>query len=272
LEKGDEAVAHQLVEGKDILSILMKANTNAAEGEKLPDHEVVAQMCTLIFAAMDTTSNALSKILNLLAEHSEVQDKLRREIVEASQGGEIPYDDLVHLPYLDAVCRESLRLFPPAQLIFREVRKDTILAFSEPVRGLDGTMISQIAVPKGTVIQVGVFGSNWNKALWGEDALEWKPERWLSPLPAPLEEAKIPGIYSHLMTFLGGGRSCIGFKFSEIEMKAVLAVLLPVFTFEPPKSPIFWNIAGVSYPTMSKETLRPQMMLKVGLVKEQNRT
>lgn len=65
---------------------------------------------TLIFAAMDTTSNAISKTLNLLAEHPEVQEKLRRELVEASQEGDIPYDDLVHLPYLDAVCRETLRM------------------------------------------------------------------------------------------------------------------------------------------------------------------
>ncbi|OCH93349.1 cytochrome P450 [Obba rivulosa] len=268
LEAGDESVAHQVAEGKDILSVLIKANTNAVEGDKLPDHEVVAQMSTLVFAAMDTTSNALSKTLNLLAEHPEAQEKLRQELVEASQDGDIPYDDLVHLPYLDAVCRETLRIFPPAQIVFRETRKDTILPLSEPIRGIDGTIIHEVPVPKGTVIKIGMQGSNWNKALWGEDALEWKPERWLVPLPAAIEDAKIPGVYSHLMTFLGGGRSCIGFKFSQIEMKAVLALLLPVFTFELPKAPIYWNIAGVAYPTMSREATKPQMLLKVGLVQD----
>ena len=66
---------------------------------------------------MDTTSNALSRILNLLAKNPSVQDRLRAEIVEA-QGGpgsdtDIPYDDLIKLPYLDAVCRETLRLHAP---------------------------------------------------------------------------------------------------------------------------------------------------------------
>lgn len=60
---------------------------------------------------MDTTSNALSRILQILSEHPDVQDKLRAEIRDASPNGEdIPYDQLVNLPYLDAVCRETLRL------------------------------------------------------------------------------------------------------------------------------------------------------------------
>ena len=61
---------------------------------------------------MDTTSNALSRIMNLLAKHPNVQDKLRAEIVEATNHGQtdLDYDALVSLPYLDAVCRETLRL------------------------------------------------------------------------------------------------------------------------------------------------------------------
>lgn len=66
---------------------------------------------SLIFAAMDTTSGALSRILFLLAEHPDVQEKLRQEITEAqAQGETLSYDALVSLPYLDAVCRETLRL------------------------------------------------------------------------------------------------------------------------------------------------------------------
>lgn len=75
-------------------------------------HPHVAIFRTFIFAAMDTTSNALSMTFSLLAEHPEVQEKLRKEIMEASNGGleDIDYDTLVALPYLDAVCRETLRL------------------------------------------------------------------------------------------------------------------------------------------------------------------
>jgi cytochrome P450 len=62
---------------------------------------------------MDTTSNALSRIFHLLANHPEVQDKLRQEITDARQtngGQDFSYDELVSLPFLDAVCRETLRL------------------------------------------------------------------------------------------------------------------------------------------------------------------
>ena len=67
---------------------------------------------TLIFAAQDTTSAALSRILHMLAIHKEAQERLRHEITEARilAKGDISYDELHALPFLDAVCRETLRL------------------------------------------------------------------------------------------------------------------------------------------------------------------
>jgi len=62
-------------------------------------------------AGMDTTSAALSRTLHLLAQHPEVQEKLRQEILEARvDGQDLSYETLESLPYLDAVCRETLRL------------------------------------------------------------------------------------------------------------------------------------------------------------------
>lgn len=75
---------------------------------------------------------------------------------------------------------------------------DTKIPVTEPIRGADGTMITEVAVPKGTSIFLNNHACNGNKALWGEDAEEWKPERWLSPLPRELEKARIPGIYANL--------------------------------------------------------------------------
>ena len=111
--------------------LIVQANMSAAEQDRLPEEELLGQMSyasisptsgihqnsnalsfrTFILAAMDTTSNALAMTLYLLAEHSEVQDKLRQEILQASKGEDIGYDTLVSLPYLDAVCRETLRLY-----------------------------------------------------------------------------------------------------------------------------------------------------------------
>ena len=58
-------------------------------------------------------------------------------------------------------------------------------------------MIQELPVEKGTTIIVGVRASNLNKEIWGDDAHEWKPERWLGTLPKELEEAHIPGVYAN---------------------------------------------------------------------------
>ena len=76
--------------------------------------------------------------------------------------------------------------------------KDTVLPLSEPVRTTDGKIMDAIPVAKGSQCLVGFIGSNMSKTKWGEDALEWKPERWLSPLPAAVTESRIPGVYSNL--------------------------------------------------------------------------
>ena len=77
-------------------------------------------------------------------------------------------------------------------------REDVVLPLSEPIRGRDGTMMSEVPIPKDTSVFVGIYTSNTRKALWGDDAYEWKPERWLSRLPDAVLDAKIPGVYSNL--------------------------------------------------------------------------
>ncbi|EED78841.1 predicted protein [Postia placenta Mad-698-R] len=268
LAKGDEATLRQVGEGKDIMSILIKANSAASKEDRLPEDELIAQMSLLVSAATDTTSNTLSRILHLLAEHREMQEKLREEILKSGAGnGDISYDVLNKLPLLDAICRETLRRYPPVTILVRAPRKDSVLPLSEPICGVDGTMIREIPIPKGTELLIGAFGCNVSKSLWGEDSLEWKPERWLSPLPRAVTEASIPGVYSNLMSFIGGKRACIGFKFSEMEMKVVLSVMLSNFTFELTDKTIEWNIANVWYPTVGKDSDLPQLPLKVGLYK-----
>ena len=76
--------------------------------------------------------------------------------------------------------------------------KDVTVSVSSPITGTDGSQITEIFIPRDTDVFVNVYNSNRNKALWGDDADQWKPERWLNPLPSTLTEARIPGVYSHL--------------------------------------------------------------------------
>ncbi|KAG6887811.1 hypothetical protein C0995_012548 [Termitomyces sp. Mi166 len=255
LEEGDEVLAKQIGQAKDLLSILMKANMEASEKDRF----------SFAFAATDTTSNALSRILHLLALHPEVQERLRAEVTEARKahdGGDVPYDDLVLLPFMDAVCRETLRL----------ARQDIVLPLSTPIKGVDGREMDSILVPKDTKVFVGILAANRDPLLWGSDSLEWKPGRWLAPLPDALHEAHMPGIYSHLcaflmlLTFIGGGRACIGFKFSQLEMKVVLSTLISRFRFYPPEKEIVWRMTEITSPALKESLGIPQLPLKMELV------
>ena len=77
-----------------------------------------------------------------------------------------------------------------------------------PIKGVDGTDINEIAVPKDTDVIISVFGANRDKRIWGPDAEEWKPERWLQPLPQSVADAHMPGVYASMseLSFLGEGR------------------------------------------------------------------
>ncbi|KAG6896229.1 hypothetical protein C0992_009624 [Termitomyces sp. T32_za158] len=107
LKEGDEALAHQIGQAKDLMSIL-----NVVSRKPLKHQYNMMGNRTFAFAATDTTSNALSRTLHLLALHPETQERLRSEVIEARKfhNGNVPYDDLVSLPFMDAVCRETLRL------------------------------------------------------------------------------------------------------------------------------------------------------------------
>ncbi|KAF6751311.1 cytochrome P450 [Ephemerocybe angulata] len=267
LKDSESDMSQRVGGGKDIMSILLRENINASVEDKLPDEEILAQISTFIFAGMDTTSNALARTIDLLGEHQDIQDKLRKEISEAcgSHEGDLDYDTLTQLPFLDAVCRESLRLHPPSPFIMREAIADGVLPVSKPIITKDGREINEVFVPKGTMLFLSLHQCNREPEIWGPDAAEWNPERWMSPLPSTVTDARIPGIYSNMMTFLGGPRSCIGFKFSQLEMKTVLSVLVQRFKFAPSGKKVVWQNNGIMQPTTEDAPLTAMGLRKLHL-------
>jgi len=255
LFQGDEVVSEQVHVGKDIMSVLLRENILAEEADRLPDDELTGQMSTLIFAAYETTSSALSHTLLALAQFPDVQVKLRKEVTAARREHEdMGYDDLMALPYLDAVVRESLRLYAPLNFLLRITQQDTVLPLGTPVKSRDGKKdIHEVALKRNTTILMNLAAVNRDPEIWGEDAELWRPERWLGRKPEDVSKVRIPGVYPGLMTFSAGGRSCIGFKFSELEMKMVLSVLLEEFSFAIAKEIIWRNSAVLSPATKGRE-------------------
>ena len=101
-------------------ALTVEENDKSSLDEKLPEAEIQAQINLFLFAGTDTTSNALSRMLYMLSLHPEVQARLREELVAAgAPDGDADYDALDRLPYLEAICRETLRLFPPVRFLRR---------------------------------------------------------------------------------------------------------------------------------------------------------
>ncbi|KAJ7432719.1 cytochrome P450 [Mycena galericulata] len=240
---------------KDIMSLLL----NRAGETYLTDDELVAQTSTIILAGTDTTSSALSRLFHILSQNPEVQNTLRSEILS----GKLDYESVSALPYLDSVIRETLRLYPPVgPVMMRETTADVQLPLAIPLTGLDGRKIISISVPKGTTVYVAVNAANHSQRLWGSDSLKFKPERWINSPGGGFRGARM-GVYGNTMTFTGGRRSCIGYKFAEMEIKIMTCVLLRAFIFSPAPEEIKWKMGGLGIvPSVGNEVRMPLSVCK----------
>ncbi|KAF8600957.1 cytochrome P450, partial [Ceratobasidium sp. AG-I] len=245
----------------------VQANSEAAKNDQLSENQLLGQMNTFIFAGQETTSGALARVLHLLSMDQTMQDRLRAELQAAPS--DLDYNELHSLEYLDVICREVLRLYPPVATVERDTLKDWVVPLQYPIKGIDGRLIREVEVKKGTTIVVSFREANRCKGTRGEDADEFRPERWLKNLSSSAAEAKTPGIYSSMMTFSGGPRACIGFRFSILELKSILSMLVRSFRFTPASTAIEWRLGRTMIPyqvgTKAKD-LQPRLPLRVTLL------
>ena len=78
------------------------------------------------------------------------------------------------------------------------VQRDCTLPLSSPITGKDGRLMDNINLQKGDSVVISTLNCNRDPAVWGADAEDWKPERWLSPLPETVSDSRVPGIYSNM--------------------------------------------------------------------------
>ncbi|KAI1190005.1 cytochrome P450 [Nemania serpens] len=200
----------------DILSV-------ALESGGFSDADLVDQLMTFLAAGHETTASAMTWAIYMLSRFPEVQERLRREVRENLPSIDSETDitslDIDHMPYLNAVCNEVLRYFPPVPITIRE----TAVA----------TDILGHYIPKGTRVILAPWATNFDKSLWGPDAHEFNPERWM-PRGTDDKRAASGGATSNyaFMTFLHGPRSCIGQAFAKAEFACILAGWVGRFAFE----------------------------------------
>ncbi|TXT04796.1 hypothetical protein VHUM_04064 [Vanrija humicola] len=253
---------------RDLLSLLVRANTSpdVPADQRLTDAEVLAQVGTFLVAGHETTSTTLAFLLERLALNPDVQDKLYAELA-AVPDDRPTYDQLSALPYLENCVREVLRLDSPVIAISRVPVEDATLPVGNPVPGRDGKLVDSIQLRKGTQIFMAISHVNASTDLWGPDANKFNPDRHDA---GPAD--KVPGVYGNILSFYGGVRNCIGYRFAVTEMKAAIFVLVRHYRFETlpsqPKMRRRWLF--VQRPAVEGEDdVGPQMPLMVRLRHEQ---
>lgn len=203
----DELVAsvlakHQAQGARDLIT-LMKTATDPETGERMSDQEIRDEALTLLMAGHESTANGLAWTFYLLATHPEAETRLRAEIEVQVGGRAVVVDDLPHLPYLERVLKESLRLYPPAWLMGRT-----------PFEPLE---VGGYPIQPDANLVICPYVSHRNPRYFPEPEV-FNPDRFLTE---PVKYTYLP--------FGTGPRICIGQPFALLELAVVTVTLLQHF-------------------------------------------
>lgn len=192
-------------------------NKSDSEDVEITDMVISANAFIIFLGGFETTSSTLAFLFLELAAHPHVQDKMREEIQEVldRNGGNVTYEVLQELTYMEMVIQETLRLYPPFPSIQRMCTKDYVIP--------DTTTV----VEKGTIVLFPTLGIQRDEQYF-EHADSFIPERWTEGNPVPP-----PGVY---MPFGDGPRYCIGKRFAMIQMKTCLVRVLQYVRIAPAAS------------------------------------
>nr|XP_016926191.1 probable cytochrome P450 6a14 [Drosophila suzukii] len=190
-------------------------------GIGLTVEQLAAQAFVFFVAGFETSSSNMSYALFELAKNQDVQEKLRLEISEViAKHGELTYEAMLDMPYLDQTITETLRKYPALGSLTRLATEDYEIPNSD---GGDG---EPIILEKGTIVHIPVLAIHYDPEIYPEPH-EFRPERFA---PAACQER-------HPTAFLGfgdGPRNCIGMRFGRMQVKVGLIALLSRFRFSLP--------------------------------------
>ncbi|RPD64581.1 cytochrome P450 [Lentinus tigrinus ALCF2SS1-7] len=254
---------------RDIMSIIVRANASEDPKHCLSRNEMISQMATLLLGGHETTSNTVSWLLYELARHPEHQAVLREEIramrARISERGDSDFSmsDFDSMHFVVAAIKEILRLHPIVYMTVRVPTRDEVLPLAYPVTNVVGETVNEVPIPKGTNLYLSIWTYNRLPQIWGPDAHEFNPNRFLKQ--EKMGETYV-GVTSNLMSFGAGLQACLGWRFALIEIQAILVELIERFAFTIPEdSPEIVRLpAGLTTPIVKgEEAVGAQMPLHV---------
>jgi cytochrome P450 len=203
-------------EKDDLLDMLLAARYE--DGTSMPRQQLIDEVLILFTAGHETTANALSFTIYLLAKHPEIQEKVFQEVSDVILDDEDLMGGLGQLQYTKQCIEEAMRLYPPAYII------DRISIAEDTIEGLD--------FPKNTLILMSVYEIHRHKNYW-KDPESYQPERF-DP-----ENKKDYADYYY--PFGAGPRMCVGNNFAMYEMILTIAEIIKNYHLSTPLSSVIIN-------------------------------
>jgi cytochrome P450 len=206
-------VLHGTIPSKpDFLSRFLQLRKE--QPEVVTERQVLTYLFANINAGSDTIGSTLRAVFYYLLKYPESSAGLLRELAGARKASKLStptptWTECQALPYLNAVVKEALRLNPALALPLERV---------VPAAGLQ---IGDVFLPPGTIVGINPWVLQRDKRIFGEDAEQWKPERWLS---YDAEKAKY--MDHHILSFGAGKRTCLGRNIAMLELLKVVPALL----------------------------------------------
>ena len=216
------------------LAMLRERPSHAAASTGELSQDMIDEAITLLFAGQDTSAATLSWTLHLLSLYPHIQERLAKEIndvilAESNQGTDSNRSEttrrftkklVAKMPFLDAVIKESMRLYPVAPFVVRKLQHEVIVQ--------DEDKVSTTTLPPGAFACIWIYGLHRNPKLWNR-ASDFVPDRWIDPSLRALDAGQnMVGAY---MPFAAGPRSCVGQPLANVILRIVLARLVHRYSF-----------------------------------------
>ena len=180
--------------------------------EFMSPQQISDEVKIFFLAGTDTSANAMTWLAYLLHKHPEVQDRVRAEVKTVLQGRAPSMEDVKVLEYTGRVIKECLRIYSPAWLLTRS--------------NYEEDEIEGVTLPAKSNIFFSPLMMHHHPDYW-EHPERFDPDRWLP-------ERKAKNDHRAYMPFVVGPRKCIGFRFAELEITIMLAMLVQRFSWELP--------------------------------------
>jgi cytochrome P450 len=216
-------------------------DTNQTTAKEMTPASFVDQLLSFLFAGFDTTSIALAYTFYLISQHPDVEAKMLAEIHDVvGPDANVTYASAQALPYVTAVFKEAMRLFPPVPFYTRTIERDNLV-------------LGPFTIPKGTHVLLPVWSIHRSRMNWGPRADMFLPERHLDKKDDAVnnDEDTYQGSEKdksfRFLAFSGGPRNCVGMRFAMLEAVVVLVTVLRRCKFTRPVNapPVVPESAGL---------------------------